>query len=146
MSQVSVAKATIESVVEITKSIPEFSPSYAKSYFEDRYLGHRHLIIVGSAGGHQAGYIVGYDRDQDGSFYLWMAGVNPSYRRLGVLTSLMGYAENWARENGYKQLKIKTRNNRRAMLAYLVKQGYLFTDVEPHDDLLENRVELIKPL
>src|SRR5471030_21237 len=117
MSTVEVKEVSIDTAVEVNKTIVEFDAHYPKSYFEDRYQGHAHLIIVG------------YDHDQDGSFYCWMAGVNPNYRRQGVLSALMRYQAAWAKQHGYTTIKIKTRNNRREMLASLVKHGFLFTEV-----------------
>jgi len=50
-----------------------------------------------------------------------MAGVNPNFRKKGILKKLMNYQDNWAKEKGYKKIKIKTRNARREMLSYLIK-------------------------
>jgi ribosomal protein S18 acetylase RimI-like enzyme len=140
-----VREVPIEKAVEVTKTINEFDAPYDKTYFEDRYQGRDRLVIVGYIDEQPVGYIVGYDRDQDGSFYCWMAAVNPKFRRLGVLTALMNYENNWARAHGYKMLRIKTRNNRREMLANLVKNGFLFTEVSPQPDVRDNRISLELP-
>ncbi|MBP6256403.1 hypothetical protein KA405_01440 [Patescibacteria group bacterium] len=50
-----------------------------------------------------------------------MAGVCPAWRGKGVLKTLMFYQDKRAKEKGYSKIKIKTRNNKRAMLSYLVK-------------------------
>lgn len=146
MSTIRVTEASIEKAVEVNQTIVEFGEPYAKNYFEDRYGDREHLIIIGYADEQPAGYLIGYDRDQDGSFYCWMAGVDPAHRRQGVLSALMAYQAAWSKSHGYTKIKIKTRNNRREMLANLVKKGYLFTDVVPSEDAANNRISLEKPL
>lgn len=73
-----------------------------------------------------------------------MAGVNNNYRRLGALKALMNYQIKWARDKGYKKLKIKTRNNRREMLSFLVKADFYFTSVEPKERIQDYRINLEK--
>ena len=146
MNDVLVREVPIEVAVQISGTVKEFDPPYSKANFEDRYKDREHLIIAGYVENQPAGYIIGYDRDQDGSFYCWMAGVNPRYRRKGVLTALMNYESDWAKSHGYTKLKITTRNNRREMLANLVSKGFLFTDVTPRPDPTDNRISLEKPL
>ena len=41
---------------------------------------------------------------------LWDLRVDPEIRRSGVGTRLFGYAADWARDQGYKQLRIETQN------------------------------------
>lgn len=116
-----VKEVPLYEALKVGETVVEFGTAYPKSYYEDRYGDSEHLIIVGYAQGKPAGYIVGYDRDNDGSFYCWMAGVNPAYIGKGVLKALMAYLETWASERGYAKVRITTRNNRRKMLSYLVK-------------------------
>ncbi len=146
MEKVQVREAPIEAVVKVNQTIAEFDAPYPKEYFEQRYGDRPHLIIVGYIDEQPAGYLVGYERDQDGSFYCWMAGVNPAYRRRGVLSALMEYESVWAKRQGYDKVKIKTRNNRREMLANLIKRGFLVTEVVPADDINDNRISLEKTI
>jgi hypothetical protein len=71
-----------------------------------------------------------------------MAGVSAKWRRIGTLTGLMYYQKEWAKKHGYKTLKIKTRNTRREMLSYLVKDGFNFTNVDTRDSIEDNRISL----
>ena len=73
-----------------------------------------------------------------------MTGVNPLFRRLGILNKLMQHLQDWARNHGYNKIIIKTRNNRREMLSYLVKTGYNFTEVQPQSSIEDNRILLEK--
>lgn len=109
---IEIKEVNIEEVLKVHKNIPEFYDTIPeKEYFENRYKGREKLIIVAYYDGIPVGYIIGYDKFQDNkSFYCWMAGVDVNYRRLGILTHLMDYQTNWAKDKGYHILKIKTRN------------------------------------
>jgi ribosomal protein S18 acetylase RimI-like enzyme len=133
---------SINIAVEVSATIVEFDKPYDKSYFEDRYLDSEKLILVTYVDDNPAGYMVSYDKDKDGSFYCWMAGVNPIFRRHGLLNKMMQYLIDWAKSNGYKKITIKTRNNRREMLSYLVKSGFYFTKVESQPSIEDNRILL----
>ena len=138
-----VKEVSIEEAVKVNRNVIEFDgKDTTKEDFEKRYVGKDNLIIVAYYKNIPIGYIIGYDRDNDGSFYCWMAGVDNNYRRLGALTTLMNYQMNWAKNKGYNKLKIRTRNNRREMLSFLVKNGFNFVSVEQRDNITENRINL----
>jgi len=139
---IEVKEVPIDEAVKVCQTVDEFDTQYEKEYFESRYAGKEHLIIVGYLDGKAVGFIVGYNRDNDGSFYCWMAGTNPIYRRRGVLTTLMEYEEKWAKNKGYTKIRIKTRNNKREMLSSLVSKGFLFLEVEAREPITENRILL----
>lgn len=147
--EIVVKEANIEDVVLISKNILEFTDGIEldKKYFEERYEGKNNVIIVAYINDNPIGYIVGYDKFEDGkSFYIWMAGVDYKFRRQGALTKLMKYQTDWAKSHGYCKLKIKTRNARREMLSYLVKNGFNFTEVEEKENIIENRINLEKQI
>ena len=138
-----VKEVSIEEAVKVNRNVIEFDgKDTTKEDFEKRYVGKDNLIIVAYYKNIPIGYIIGYDRDNDGSFYCWMAGVDNNYRRLGALTALMNYQMNWAKNKGYNKLRIRTRNNRREMLSFLVKNGFNFVSVEQRDNITENRINL----
>ena len=138
-----VKEVSIEEAVKVNRNVIEFDgKDTTKEDFEKRYVGKDNLIIVAYYKNIPIGYIIGYDRYEDGSFYCWMAGVDNNYRRLGALTALMNYQMNWAKNKGYNKLKIRTRNNRREMLSFLVKNGFNFVSVEQRDNITENRINL----
>lgn len=143
---ITVREAPLEEAVKVNNTITEFGEPYAQSYFEKRIASRISLIIVAYVDEKPAGYIIGYDKYDDSSFYCWMAGVNPRYRGIGVLKALMNYQEKWAKEKGYTKIKIKTRNNRREMLSYLIKYGFNFIEVEKQPDRDENRILLEKDI
>lgn len=141
--EIIVKEVPIEEAVKVNSTIVEFKP-YSKEYFEERYKDKEKLIIVAYLDNQPAGYFVGYDEFGDGSFYCWMGGVNPKFRKKGVFKALMNYQEKWAKNKGYRKIRIKTRNNRREMLAYLVKYGFNFTEVIQQPNTEDNRILLEK--
>lgn len=134
----------IEVAVKVNATITEFDKPYDKAYFEDRYKNSVSLVLVAYVDNQPAGYMVSYDKNNDGSFYCWMAGVDPLFRRLGLLNRMMQYLNDWAKNHGYSKLTIKTRNNRREMLSYLVKAGFNFAEVQLQPSIEDNRILLEK--
>lgn len=139
-----IQEGLIETAVAVNKSITEFDQAYDRKYFEDRCASKEKLILIAYADNLPAGYMVAYDKNGDGSFYCWMAGVDPLFRRQGILNRMMQYLFAWAQDHKYERITIKTRNNRREMLAYLVKAGFSFTGVESLDNTDDNRILLEK--
>ena len=144
---IEVKEVSLEEAYEIHKQIPEFDdPKYTLEYFSDRIKDKKNLIIIGYIDKKPAGYIVSYDRYNDSSVYVWMVAVIPAFRKQGVLSAMMEYLEKWSKENGFTSIKIKTRNNRHEMQAYLVKNNFMFLEVEPRDEIIENRILLEKKI
>lgn len=141
-----VQEAPLDDAITLYHTIPEFEGNYKKEAFEKRCHRRDHLILTASVSRRSAGFLVGYDKFGDGSFYCWMAGVQPAFRRRGVLTALMAYQEQWARQRGYRTIRIKTRNSRREMLTYLVKNSFLFVRIVPKEPPEENRILAEKSL
>ena len=145
MTEIVVKPLGISNVVKIHRTITEFDP-YSQEYFEERLKGTDHLIVGAYINDDVVGYLIGYDRFCDSSFYCWMTGVNPDFRRKGVLKALMHYQEEWSRKRGYTKIKIKTRNRLREMLMYLVMSGFYFTEVVKYPNIEDNRILLEKNL
>ncbi|MBT3412555.1 MAG: GNAT family N-acetyltransferase [Candidatus Jacksonbacteria bacterium] len=148
MAHLSVKEGTIRQAMAINETIPEFSSPqpYTANYFTDRYRKKDHCILIAFVGNAPAGYMVSYDRDSDNSFYCWMAGVDPLHRRKGVMKQLMTHQLQWAKDKDYKKLTIKTRNCRREMLAFLVSNGFMFTETTPYEEIEQTRIHLEKLL
>lgn len=146
-SPLSVKEGTLQEALLVHASIPEFnSPVAEVSAFETRYEGKRHVIHLAYQDETPIGYMISYDRFEDGSIYCWMAGVLPEYRQLGALSKMMDALEQWCHKQGKTSIKIKTRNSRREMLHFLVKRAFNFVEVIPQEDIKENRIVLEKSL
>lgn len=69
---------------------------------------------------------VGYRQDPD-TFYSWLGGVLPEYRRNGLAQQLMLRQHYWARSRGYRFIQTKTLNRWREMLILNLRHGFSIT-------------------
>lgn len=141
-----IKQVSVEEAYKVNKIITEFNPPYSKQHFDETLKDKKKLIIVFYNNTKGVGYLIGYDKYNDGSFYCWMTGVDPEYRKQGVLKAMMEYLNKWVKKENYTKIKIKTRNSRREMLSYLVKYGFLFTNVLEKPNILDNNIYLEKDL
>lgn len=142
-----VEQATIQQAIQVHAAIPEFDKPASTDYFENRYNGKEHVIFIAIVNGQSVGYLIGYDKfEEPNSFYCWMVGVIPEHRKHGALTAMMHALEEWCRKQGRTTLHIKTRNRRRGMLNYVVRNGWMFTQVDIEAKLEDNRLLLQKKL
>lgn len=146
MSLINIREGLLEEIVELRSKIPEFDLPFDKAYFENRYNDKEKLLLIAEQETANVGFIVAYDRDNDGSLYCWMAGVLPEYRNQGTFGLLMKFMNKWAKEKGYKRIKVKTHNKFREMLTYLVKNQFNFTLVETSQNILDNSIHVEKEL
>ena len=139
-----------DALAQIHAQIPEFmsaNGTYSEAaHFEKRCAGQEAFAVAAYDGEHPAGYLIAYDRYNDGSLYCWMAGVLPAYRRAGALSALMTALEDYARARGHNAIRIKTRNDKTAMLRWLVANGYMFTGIDTRAPLSDSRLHLRKEI
>ena len=70
----------------------------------------------------------------------------PQFRRKGILTAIMHFLEERAKQQGYTSLKLFTRNSRREMLAFLIHDGFFFTEIIPKETIDDFRIRAEKIL
>ncbi|RMG17337.1 MAG: GNAT family N-acetyltransferase [Bacteroidetes bacterium] len=145
-TEIVIRTANIEEVVQLTRCLPEFEQPYRQEEYHKRLSHTPHLLLVAEADGKVVGCKVGYEREQDGSFYSWIGGVLPAYRRQGIARLLARAQEDWARSQGYRRIRFKTRNCHRNMLRFALSNGFYLTAVEPRDDWQQTRIWLQKEL
>jgi GNAT superfamily N-acetyltransferase len=143
---IEIIQSDIKTAVQISRLVPELSNPHDESVYRERMVDSKKLILVALWNGKHAGFKVGYDKFKDGSFYSWMGGVVPEYRRHHVAKALANYQEDWASKEGFKRIVFKTRNRHRAMLCFAIKNGFSIVDVEEKEDHTENRILLMKEL
>lgn len=145
MSYFEIKNVSASDIVLLNKKIPEFI-QFDQKYLEERYQDKKHINIIAYVDNVPAGYIVAYDKYQDWSFYCWLAAVDPKFRRKWVFTKLMNHLFDWSEINWYQKIKIKTRNNRREMLNYLVQNWFNFIEVIVYENIIDNRILLEKDI
>jgi len=116
----------LEEAFTVSKQIPEFENLYQFDEYQKR-LNVKHLILTAEIQEKPVGFKIGYERDNDSSFYSWMGGVLPKFRKQGVAEKLADYQEKWASENGYNSIKLKTRKKHEAMIVFSSKRGFVIT-------------------
>lgn len=139
-----IKEGTIDTVVALSQQIPEFKNPHGAAEYAKRLAGIPHLILVLFIDNQPVGFKVGYERD--GSFYSWMGGVLPKYRRLGVAQALADQQVKWAQQQGYTHLTFKTRNSHKSMLIFALKNGFDIIGFSERNPVAENRILLRKQL
>lgn len=137
---------SIEEAVAVSKKIPEFTNPHEAAEYEKRLSGKKHLILIAYDGTEVIGCKVGYDKEEDGSFYSWMGGVLPAYREQQIAKKLAQFQESWAKEHGFTSIRFKTRNRHKAMLLFALKNGFQIMAVESRETVEEYRIVLEKKL
>jgi len=139
-----IKNGTIEDAVKISKQLPEFHNPHQKTVYEERLGGKKHLVLIAYDEEKPIGFKVGYERDD--TFYSWMGGVLPNYRKSGVARNLATTQEDWARKNGFQTITFKTRNRLKGMLIFALKNNFNIINVEPREPIGEYRILLRKNL
>lgn len=140
-----IREGSLSEVVAVVTEIDEFIVKENEQSLAQRLEGKRHLILVAEQQGQILGFKIGYELDSD-TFYSWFGGVSPKARNLGLAQKLLDVQESWAIEQGYQQLKVKSRNQFPAMLRLLLRNNYLIENFEPYEPLLESRIHFVKQL
>jgi ribosomal protein S18 acetylase RimI-like enzyme len=138
-------KGTLAECVEVVEQVKEFVHKETIESLSVRLEGKHHLIQVAVEDGNLLGFKIGYQLDSS-TFYSWFGGVSPLARNKGVAQSLLDAQELWVSEQGYKQLKVKSRNQFPAMLRLLLRNDYIIEKFEEKEPLLESRIHFVKSL
>ena len=134
-----------DTAATILKRIPEFTGDFTIDLFEKRLLD-APIVLVAYQDDLPVGCKIGYDRYHDGSFYSWLGGVLPEFRKKGIADKLNAEMEKRVSEKGYTSMLFKTRNKFKSMLHFGLKNGYQIVDFEKKHDPSEHRIILKKDL
>ncbi|NOH96181.1 GNAT family N-acetyltransferase [Vibrio sp. 99-70-13A1] len=138
-----IREGSLEEVIRIVDQIDEFAHKETVESLASRVDGKKSLILIAEDEGDLLGFKIGYQLDEH-TFYSWFGGVSPLARNKGVAQLQLEAQEHWVREQGYKHLKVKSRNQFPAMLRLLLRNGYLIEQYENKEILLESRIHFIK--
>jgi ribosomal protein S18 acetylase RimI-like enzyme len=89
----SITETRLDQALRVLANIPEFDPLKPITYYQKRLEDTPHLILVAQDGSKLVGCKIGYDRFADGSFYSWLGGVLPEYRKTGIAQALADHQE-----------------------------------------------------
>lgn len=136
--------ADIAAAMQVAAMLPEFHNPPSAEVYRRRLSDVPHLILIARFGDQTVGFKVGYERE--GSFYSWLGGVLPQYRRQGIARQLAAAQEAWAKKKGYDSITFKTRNQHRAMLIFALNNGFQIVGFREKETVATNRILLRKPL
>lgn len=137
--------SNIKTVLDISNQIEEFEEPYGEEEYKNRLENVQHKILVAFDHTIPIGFKVGYAKS-DQLFYSWMGGVISRYRKQGVAKALADAQENWAKQNGYQIIEMKTRNIHKRMLIFALSNGFHIKKVISKSDWRQNRIYLEKRL
>ncbi len=140
-----IREGTLEEALQVVTRVKEFANGETLDSMSQRLGDKNSLILVAEKNGAIVGFKIGYELDE-GTFYSWFGGVAPQARNEGVAQMLLEAQEEWVAEQGYKTLKVKSRNQFPAMLRLLLRNGYLIEKFEEKINLRESRVHFIKAM
>ncbi len=93
-------------------------------FFIDRITSKTDVIIVLTYFENSpVGFKIGY-RYNETTFYSWVGGVLPDFRRKGIAQKLAKKQEELIKEKGYKKLRTKSMNRFKPMLILNIKNGF----------------------
>jgi len=124
------SEEVLQSILVVYKSI--FN-DYKLDFFKDRIYEKEGLIIVLCYQQKQlVGFKIGY-RYNDTTFYSWVGGVLPKYRRKGIAKKLAELQEQKVQEKDYKKMRTKSMNRFRHMMILNLKNGFEITNIYTND-------------
>lgn len=140
-----VREGSLEEVVSVVEQITEFARKESVASLSERLAGKTSLLLVAEEAGVLLGFKIGYELDEN-TFYSWFGGVLPIARNKGVAQAQLDTQEQWVQQQGYKRLKVKSRNQFPAMLRLLLRNGYLIEKLEEKEDINAHRIHLLKQI
>ncbi|MEZ8345026.1 GNAT family N-acetyltransferase [Vibrio sp. 10N.222.47.A9] len=140
-----VREGSLEEVVSVVEQITEFAKKESVASLSERLAGKTSLILVAEEAGVLLGFKIGYELDEN-TFYSWFGGVLPIARNKGVAQAQLDIQEQWVKQQGYQQLKVKSRNLFPAMLRLLLRNGYLIEKLEEKEDINAHRIHFLKKI
>ncbi len=140
-----IREGTLSECVVAMGAIPELLQAESEQGMRDRLGDSKHLILVAEENGQLLGFKIGYQLDTM-TFYSWLGGVSNQARGKGVAQKLLDFQEAWVVNQGYRTLKVKSRNQFPAMVRLLMRNGYLIEKFEEMPDLIESRIYFTKAM
>ena len=140
-----IREGAFQECVDLSSKIPEFNSPYKIEEYKKRCAG-KYLVLIAEIDNQSVGFKIGYDRFNNGSFYSWMGGVLPKFRRIRVAFSLANFQEKWATKNKFSSILLKTRQKHDGMIAFSLNRGFIITEETQITPVEETRIWMQKSL
>ena len=123
-----------------------FRPPRDVASFHRRITGRQNvLLLVANVAGRPVGFSIGIELKPN-TFFSWLSGVVPEYRRLSIATQLHEAEAAWARDHGYQYVRMECNNTHRPILLMCIKMGFDIVGIRWDPDRSQNLVILEKAL
>ena len=146
MESFHIHEGNLYDAVMVSANVPEFDDTYEIPKYSKRLNSTTHLILTAYDDHNPIAFKIGYQRHSDGSFYSWMGGVLPNYRRKGIANNLADHQEAWAKKKSYNSIKVQTRSKHNAMLTLLINRGFQITNRNEKISNSNTHIWMSKPL
>ena len=146
MESFHIHKGKLDDAVMVSANVPEFDDPYKIQEYSKRLNGTAHQILTAYDDHNPIAFKIGYHRHSDGSFYSWMGGVLPNYRRKGIANNLAHHQETWAKKKGYNSIRLQTKEKHNAMLALAINRGFQIMRRNENKFNFNTRIWMNKPL
>ncbi|MCE9680412.1 GNAT family N-acetyltransferase [Shewanella sp. AS1] len=139
-------ESLLDKIISLSQEIPEFERGYSLQEYQERLADKPVLVQFVYVEGELAGFKLGYS-DQSGQFYSWLGAILPEFRQLGLAKMLLKDQENWAKQQGFILIEVKTYNRFTTMLQMLISQGYKIAGLQENQtEINDNKLILNKVL
>lgn len=142
---ITIKTGTIDDVTAVSKHIPELLTTIDNQTVHKRLNNKKALILVAYLEDTLVGFKIGYEQSTT-QFYSWLGGVHLKYRRLGIAKKLLIQQEQWAAEQGYTHIHVKSMNRFPQMLTMLITNGYHIGGYVDKQSTMLSKIKFVKQL
>jgi len=123
-----------------------FRPPRDEAFFRRRLMGRYNiLLLVAQLEGRPVGFSAGFELKPN-TFFNWLVGVLPDFRRQGIASQLMDAQSAWALEHGYSLIRFECHNQHRVILMFAISHAYDVVGIRWDSDRGDNLVIMEKRL
>src|SRR3972149_6502501 len=109
-----VGPGEIELITELYNEV--FNPRTDLEFFRRRFRGrHNVTMMVAMVDDRHVGFIIGFEL-MPSTYFSWIFGVHPEYRRMGIATQLIQAQYAWPQDHEYAIMRFECQNQHRPML------------------------------
>ena len=119
-------KSVLTNVIAVYKEL--FTTASEAKFIERINCKHNVLLVVAYFKTNLVGFKLGYEQDSK-TFYSWVGGVLPAYRRKGIAQNLMQLQNYAVNEKGYEFIRTASTNQFKPMMQLNLKSGFDIIDV-----------------
>ncbi|NOX58363.1 MAG: GNAT family N-acetyltransferase [Planctomycetes bacterium] len=101
-----------------------FAPRRDIAFFERRFKSRANLLnLIAEVDNRPVGFLSGFEL-KPSTWFNWLVGVLPEFRRAGIASQLCEAEQAWARDRGYSHVRMECHNQHRPVLHMLIRQGF----------------------